>query len=234
MRRKKSNKPTTNLARSEIGNGLYTKTHQLLEKLSKNQPVAFLVVLIGVILTAVATLFTAIWAIASVIQTIYVVEDHNPKKPSNVPITEIGTDDQPFNKQTTLSNLLSCLGNTGGEQRHIQLSWCLDGVSLPATTTAQQIIDILGTIPRDSIQWHDDLVDLLKNNKITISGEDATRLLSTFGSESRRSYLIGILCYIKRPISDSDKNELLKGIDPMYVSYVRQQLAEPTNLPCEN
>lgn len=135
---------------------------------------------------------------------------------------------------TSVSNLLDCLGNTGGEQRHIQLSGCLDGVSLPATTTAQQIIDILGTIPRDSTQWHDDLVDLLKNNKITISGEDATRLLSTFGSESRRSYLIGILCYIKRPISDSDKNELLKGIDPMYVSYVRQQLAEPTNLPCEN
>lgn len=134
----------------------------------------------------------------------------------------------------SVSNLLACLGNTGGEQRHIQLFGCLEGVSLPATTTAQQIIDILGTIPRDSTQWHDDLVDLLKNNKITISGQDATRLLSAFGSEQRRSSLIGVLCYIKRPISDSDKNELLKGIDPMYVSYVRQQLAEPTNLPCEN
>ena len=134
--------------------------------------------------------------------------------------------------QTTVANLLACLGNTGGAQRHIQLSGCLVGVSLPATTTAQQIIDILGTIPIDSRR--DDLVDLLKNNKITISGQDATNLLSAFGSEPRRSFLIGILCYIKRPIPESDKNELLKGIDPMYVYYVRQQLEKSTNPPCEN
>lgn len=144
-----------------------------------------------------------------------------------------------YQKQTdqkdsiSVSNLLACLGNTAGEQRHKRLSVCLDGVSLPATTTAEQILGILGTIPGGS-QWRcNDLVNLIKNNNITISGHDATILLNTFGTDIKKSALLDISCNIEKPIQDSDKNELLKGIDTTWISAVRHHLEKSNNPPCE-
>ena len=136
-------------------------------------------------------------------------------------------------RETTISNLLLCLGSTGGEQRYTKLSGCLKGVSLPSTTTADQILDILGSIPRNSMQRHDAMVDILKKNKINISGHDAIRLLSAFEAELRRLSLTDISCHIERPISDSDKSELLKNVSPIWVHDVRQQLEKTSNPHCE-
>lgn len=132
---------------------------------------------------------------------------------------------------TSVSNLLTCLGNTGDEQLDTKLSGCLNGVSLPNTTTADQILDILRTFPRDKMERRDALVMLLRNSKITISGGDATLLLKAFGADLKRYALFSISCHIKRPIEDSDKNDLLTGIDPMW--QVRQELEKYPTPPCE-
>lgn len=134
-------------------------------------------------------------------------------------------------KPTTIDNLLTCLGDTGGKQRYTKLSGCLDGVSLPTTTTADQILSILGTIPINTDERRTALVKILRNSKITISGNDATRLLRAFSADLKKLALFDISCHIKRPIPDSDKNELLTGIDPMW--QVRQELEKYQTPPCE-
>lgn len=134
---------------------------------------------------------------------------------------------------TSPNELLKYLGDTTGQTRCDRVLAFFQTSHTKEPLTIDDLLKVITGIPRNLYCRQKTVLITLRNSNTVLTASEAARILETLDNAARTSFLSDMLCYIERPIKETEKKSLLSMVDPLSLSPIKSNLDLPEKPSCE-